>query len=426
MMPRIPLLQVAAAAAVLIGSGCRPRPEPAALAWWKGNLHAHSFWSDGDDYPEMVIDWYKAHGYHFVQLSEHNTLTQGERWIEVARRGGHTAYDAYAVRFGTDWIVADSSSTGLRVRLKTFAEYWTRFDEPGRFLVLQGEEITDGFGSKPVHLNATNVLDVIEPQGGSSVRDVIQKNVDAVLEQKAHTEQPIIVHLNHPNFGWAVTAEDLLAVEHARFFEVYNGHPAVNNEGDETRPSTERLWDIVLAERLGLGAPPVFGLAVDDAHNYHELGPHRANAGRGWVMVRAAELTPQALILAMENGDFYSSTGVVLDDVAVENGRYRLTIRTEPGITYTTQFVGTYRGSSASTPLPHTSQSSPTERQYSTEIGVVLAEVAGSRPSYRIGGDELYVRAKVVSSKLKANPSRPSEFEVAWTQPVIPGVKVPR
>ena len=27
--------------------------------WQKGNLHTHSFWSDGDDFPEMIIDWYK-------------------------------------------------------------------------------------------------------------------------------------------------------------------------------------------------------------------------------------------------------------------------------------------------------------------------------------------------------------------------------
>ena len=27
--------------------------------WHKGNLHTHSLWSDGDDYPEMIADWYK-------------------------------------------------------------------------------------------------------------------------------------------------------------------------------------------------------------------------------------------------------------------------------------------------------------------------------------------------------------------------------
>ena len=29
------------------------------LRWWKGNLHTHSLWSDGDDFPEMIVDWYR-------------------------------------------------------------------------------------------------------------------------------------------------------------------------------------------------------------------------------------------------------------------------------------------------------------------------------------------------------------------------------
>lgn len=27
--------------------------------WWKGNLHTHSLWSDGDDFPEMIACWYR-------------------------------------------------------------------------------------------------------------------------------------------------------------------------------------------------------------------------------------------------------------------------------------------------------------------------------------------------------------------------------
>jgi hypothetical protein len=408
------LLLAAVAATGLLG--CR-----AEAAWWKGNLHTHSFWSDGDDYPEMVIDWYKEHGYHFVQLSEHNTLAEGEKWVQVARRGGQAEYEAYVDRFGSDWVVTRSDSLGLSVRLKTFSEYRSLFDEPERFLVIQGEEITDGFESKPVHLNATNLVDLVPPQHGSSVREVIQQNVNAVLDQRARTGQPMIAHLNHPNYGWAVTAEDLIAVEEERFFEVYNGHPAVNNDGDDEHPGTERLWDIILAERLSHGMPPMFGIAVDDAHNYQEIGVGHANAGRGWIVVRAQKLTPDELIVAMEEGDFYSSTGVQIDDVATENRTLSLRIRAEPGIEYNTLFIGTYRGYPPSTPLVDPSDSSSVRRAYSEKIGSVLAEVAGLEPSYTMSGNELYVRAKVISSKLKANPYRHGELEVAWTQPVVPG-----
>ena len=30
--------------------------------WFKGNTHTHSLWSDGNDFPEMIVDWYKKEG----------------------------------------------------------------------------------------------------------------------------------------------------------------------------------------------------------------------------------------------------------------------------------------------------------------------------------------------------------------------------
>ena len=47
-------------------------------------------WSDGDDYPEQIAKWYKDQGYHFLALSDHNTLQVGERWVDVMKSGaGH-------------------------------------------------------------------------------------------------------------------------------------------------------------------------------------------------------------------------------------------------------------------------------------------------------------------------------------------------
>jgi hypothetical protein len=40
-------------------------------------------------------------------------------------------------------------------------------------------------------------------------------------------------------------------------------------------------------------------------------------------------------------------------------------------------------------------------RRYSDEVGQVLAEVRGPVAEYRFRGDELYVRARVVSSKVR-------------------------
>ncbi|HBT22122.1 MAG TPA: histidinol-phosphatase, partial [Verrucomicrobiales bacterium] len=73
--------------------------------WWKGNLHTHSLWSDGDDYPEMIADWYRSNDYNFLGISDHNILAEGQRWIHVEKNaGGRVAFEKYLKRFGDDWV----------------------------------------------------------------------------------------------------------------------------------------------------------------------------------------------------------------------------------------------------------------------------------------------------------------------------------
>src|SRR4051812_34941752 len=80
------------------------RAEPAPTHWWKGNLHTHSLWSDGNDYPEMIINWYRQNGYDFLSLSDHNVTQAGQRWTGAnTNRGGSVALERYIKRFGTNW-----------------------------------------------------------------------------------------------------------------------------------------------------------------------------------------------------------------------------------------------------------------------------------------------------------------------------------
>ncbi|MBI2403293.1 MAG: histidinol-phosphatase [Gemmatimonadetes bacterium] len=346
-----------------------------------------------------------------------------ERWVTVgAIPNGEASLAEYRGLFGEEWVETRQNEAGrLEVRLKRFDEYAGRVGEPGRFLVLQGEEITDRFESRPLHLNATNVAGFIPPQGGTSVADVLQRNIAAVLEQRRATEQPMFPHVNHPNFGWAVTAEDLMDLDGERFFEVYNGHPLVHNAGDSLHPSTERIWDIVLTHRLTRGLDVVYGLAVDDAHHYELMDSTRANPARGWVMVRATALAPEAIVAAMEAGEFYASTGVVLADIEWSESGVALRIAGEPGVTYLTEFVGTRAGFDREVREVPDVGGLPVTRRYSADIGTVLAEVPGLNPAYAFTGDEIYVRARVRSSQPVDHPVHAGEVQMAWVQPVVVG-----
>src|SRR5688572_12713853 len=143
-------------------------PADATPRWWKGNLHTHSLWSDGDDFPEMIAEWYRTRDYHFLALTDHNVLSQGLRWMKVsdiAKRGGDDVLTKYRERFGQAWVETRGSEGDgtLEVRLKPFDEFRALVEERGKFLLIPAEEISDKAEGVPVHINASNLRDVLTP-----------------------------------------------------------------------------------------------------------------------------------------------------------------------------------------------------------------------------------------------------------------------
>jgi len=79
--------------------------------WYRGNRHMHSFWSDGNDFPEMVADWFKKNGYHFIAFTEHDQHQTGERWFRCDPEEGQGRAQAegkllerHLQRFGESWV----------------------------------------------------------------------------------------------------------------------------------------------------------------------------------------------------------------------------------------------------------------------------------------------------------------------------------
>lgn len=315
---------------LLVALSILPDAAQPAGRWYKGNTHTHTLNSDGDSTPDQVVQWYRQHGYQFLVLTDHNFLTS---------------------------ITALNALHGA--------------DE--QFLLIRGEEITDKFGDKPLHINGLDVASRVAPQGGTSVTDVLQRNVDAIRAVEG------VPHINHPNFRWAVTADELRRVRNNKLFEIFNGHPQVNNVGGGGVPGMEEAWDSILSEGILL-----YGIAVDDAHTFKDPGnPDVAGPGRGWVSVRAPRLEARAILEAMERGDFYASTGVELSEYEATPSSIRIAVKATLFSKYRIQFIG--RG------------------------GRVLSERAEASATYTVKGDEGYVRARVLESNGR----------VAWAQPMI-------
>lgn len=377
------------------------------IPWRRGNTHTHTLWSDGDAPPELVIKWYVDNGYDFLVLSDHNLVQKGEDWFPIAEGSRLTPaqVDLLRTKFGEDWPEVREQDGKQSMRLRTLPELKDRFEGDGDFRLIPGEEVTDRFQSKEVHINAVNVDEVIRPQRGGSVPQTIQRNLDAIIAYGKASGREVMAHLNHPNFAWSITVEDLASMRGERFFEIYNGHRSTNNQGDATRPSTERLWDEALVLRLhgGMGdGELLYGMATDDAHNHYEVDEVSV-PGRGWVMVRSASLKEDDIVKAMKAGDFYSSSGVTLKDVRKVGDRLELEIDGRPGIEYRTEFIAT-----------RMVEGKP------GEIGEIVSTSTSLTPGHTMQGDELYLRARITSSRPHPRPYLAGDLEMAWTQPVRP------
>jgi hypothetical protein len=305
------------------------RPEGHAR-WYKGNTHTHTLNSDGDSAPESVAKWYRDSGYDFVFITDHEFITPIDPLNAL-------------------------------------------FDPPTSFNVFSGQEVTDSFDRKPYHINGLGLGSVVSPSRLDGAVKTLQKNIDGVRNAGG------VPQLNHPNFGWALSADDIGQLKNVKLMEIFNGHPTVNNLGGGGVPSVEEIWDQVLSAGM-----LIYGVATDDAHHFKRIGVRSAAVpGRGWVVVRSAELSQKAILEALDRGDFYASTGIELEEYAVTKDSISIKIKEDPWSKYRVLFIG--------------------------QGGRVLGEVTSNPAVYRFRGDERYVRAKVIESNGK----------LAWAQPVF-------
>ena len=296
--------------------------------WFKGNLHTHTNKSDGDETPEKVCEWFEKHGYDFLVLSDHNHLTL------------------------LDYQYAGNSN----------------------LMMIPGEEVTAFASSNiaPVHIGAIGINKLVSPVVCEDVISTLQMNIDHILEAGG------MACINHPNYKWAFDHREMIATNGASLFEVYNASRGCNNAGGEGKFSTSEMWDYMLSKKK-----VIYGAATDDSHDYQDFAPDKHNPGRGWIMVRSESDQQNSLMENMKLGNFYSSTGVYLNDMDVSNKHIKISISQIDDFLYKTTLIG--------------------------KNGKILQEISGTTVVYYFEGNETYVRAEIVDS----------DGACAWTQPVF-------
>jgi hypothetical protein len=234
--------------------------------FYKGNLHLHSTRSDGTLSPADVIAAYQGQAYDFVALTDH-FLPESN-----CRRDGDP----------NTWITV-SDTRDLRT-----ADFTT---------ILGAELHGPGMGNGEMwHIIAAGLpLDFARLGDGETGAQLAQRAVDAGAW----------VAMAHPTWN-GLTLEDAKQVApfvHA--VEIYNHGCGVE---------VDRSDGWALSDQLSQEGYRLTAYAADDAH--FQI-PDEPDSFGGWVQVKAEMLDPEALLAALKRGDFYSSTGPEIHDIAI-------------------------------------------------------------------------------------------------------------
>lgn len=288
-----------------LASWQRERPRPlAGLRYLKGALHVHTVHSGDSTTPvEAVIRHYDRAGFDFVVITDHNRIT--------------------------DPVTAEVPGSDL--------------------LVFPGVELTNNpprcdppppaeNGRCRIHVNGLLLGDFSShsPDERPIRHDWRERNSIARADLydaafRFTRERGGLIMVNHPTWHWgtdgALLAE--LGRRGARFVEIANVAFAAWNAGSDVHPGTEAIWDAALS-----AGRVMWGVASDDAHHYRQsvidrrarAGDRVYPAGGGFVMVRARP-SRRSIRAALDRGDFYSSTGVLLDRAEVEGDELVVEVR---------------------------------------------------------------------------------------------------
>ncbi|MCQ6562633.1 CehA/McbA family metallohydrolase [Paenibacillus mendelii] len=239
-------------------------------SWYKGNLHCHSTLSDGDLTTDQLRAAYKEKGYHFLAHSEHDFFSNFEDQNEA------------------DFITLPSSEVGIRM-------------PAGDYRIFHLHVI---LGTDDHIRNATREpLKHMEPIKWEDFKDfsTAQAFIDDMVARGN------IVMFNHPH--WSIVEwQDLIELDNLFAIEIYNHC----SEWQENMGNAKILWDSLLRRGKRL-----YGTATDDNHNRIPLDSPYNDSFGGWVVVKAKELSRNAIIEALLQGSFYSSTGPEIYDFRI-------------------------------------------------------------------------------------------------------------
>ncbi|UCC69379.1 MAG: CehA/McbA family metallohydrolase [Armatimonadota bacterium] len=177
------------------------------------------------------------------------------------------------------------------------------------FLLLLGTELDGDRGqvAESVHVVAFGLSGPAEVPLAPSVPA-------AIAWAREHGGEALIAH----PYWSGLTVSDMLRWDGHLGVEIFN----TGCHYEIAKGCSTVHWDDLLGQGRRL-----WGFAVDDSHHYRSEN-HPTDTARAWVMVKAVELTREAILSSLRDGLFYSSWGPTIHEVTLTGEQ--VTARTSP------------------------------------------------------------------------------------------------
>lgn len=244
---------------------------------FKANLHCHSTLSDGSLTIDELKKAYIEHGYSIVAFTDHDRYFPHNDLCDET----FLAINGYEVD-----ISEPRTKTNNHIKCYHFNCYDT---QPER--------------ENPVEIPPYPAYYDME-------------GINAFIKKVKH--DGFIVCYNHPH--WSLqTLDDYRDLEGLFALEVYNHSSYIHG----TAETQTHVFDEFL--RMD---KRVLCVASDDNHDREPLDTPESDSFGGFVMIKAPELTTQAVMDALQNGDFYASRGPLIEEISIDGNQ--VCIKTSP------------------------------------------------------------------------------------------------
>lgn len=254
--------------------------------FYKANLHCHTTVSDGKMTPEEVKNHYKENGYSVIAFTDHDVLVPHP---ELADEG-------FLPLNGYEMEVTEAKETDFRFKKACHM----------CFIAIEPDNLKQVcyHRSRYIGGNALEYKSIIQYDEDEPdyEREYTHENISKMMQ--TGRENGFFVTYNHP--GWSLeNYSDYMGYNHMHAMEIFNNGSVRIGYCDYN----EKEYDDMLR-----GGKRIYCIAADDNHA-------RGACCGGFTMIKAQKLEYKAITNALVAGDFYASTGPLINNLWFEDGK---------------------------------------------------------------------------------------------------------